>query len=114
MHRRHHPVRVSLSSLTDLLRHMHMILPTIEISVSFMASPLKHSLTQQKHLDRLEIRNIEREGDKKIEGRKEQVAKHRELEIRNKEKNMNMRSAKAANKQYMEGVKKIAKLEVEC
>ena len=38
----------------------------------------------------------------------------KELEIRNEEKNMSMRSAEAANKQHMEGVKKIAKLEVEC
>ncbi|KAK3231771.1 hypothetical protein Dsin_003652 [Dipteronia sinensis] len=38
----------------------------------------------------------------------------KELEIRNEEKNMSMRSAEAANKQYMEGVKKIAKLEAEC
>ncbi|XP_062099235.1 filament-like plant protein 4 [Humulus lupulus] len=38
----------------------------------------------------------------------------RELEIRNEEKNMSMRSAEVANKQHMEGVKKIAKLEAEC
>ncbi|XWS14479.1 hypothetical protein CRYUN_Cryun35bG0013100 [Craigia yunnanensis] len=38
----------------------------------------------------------------------------KELEIRNEEKNMSMRSADAANKQQMEGVKKIAKLEAEC
>ncbi|KAI5402854.1 filament-like plant protein 4 [Lathyrus oleraceus] len=38
----------------------------------------------------------------------------KELEIRNEEKNMSMRSADAANKQHMEGVKKIAKLEAEC
>ncbi|KAL4335208.1 hypothetical protein GQ457_07G026940 [Hibiscus cannabinus] len=38
----------------------------------------------------------------------------KELEIRNEEKNMGMRSAEAANKQHMEGVKKIAKLEAEC
>ncbi|KAJ1421649.1 Filament-like plant protein [Sesbania bispinosa] len=38
----------------------------------------------------------------------------KELEIRNEEKNMSMRSAEAANKQQMEGVKKIAKLEAEC
>ncbi|KAK7382964.1 hypothetical protein VNO78_28629 [Psophocarpus tetragonolobus] len=38
----------------------------------------------------------------------------KELEIRNEEKNMSMRSAEAANKQHMEGVKKIAKLEAEC
>ncbi|CAL0332646.1 unnamed protein product [Lupinus luteus] len=37
-----------------------------------------------------------------------------ELEIRNDEKNMSMRSAEAANKQHVEGVKKIAKLEAEC
>lgn len=39
---------------------------------------------------------------------------NKELEIRNEEKNMSMRSAEAANKQHMEGVKKIAKLEAEC
>lgn len=38
----------------------------------------------------------------------------KELEIRNEEKNMSMRSAEAANKQHMEGVKKIGKLEAEC
>ncbi|XP_027354670.1 filament-like plant protein 4 isoform X2 [Abrus precatorius] len=38
----------------------------------------------------------------------------KELEIRNEEKNMSMRSAEAANKQHTEGVKKIAKLEAEC
>ncbi|KAF7817634.1 Filament-like plant protein 4 [Senna tora] len=38
----------------------------------------------------------------------------KELEIRNEEKNMSMKSAEAANKQHMEGVKKIAKLEAEC
>ncbi|CAN8288570.1 unnamed protein product [Cochlearia groenlandica] len=38
----------------------------------------------------------------------------KELEIRNEEKNMCIRSADAANKQHLEGVKKIAKLEAEC
>ncbi|KAK7280733.1 hypothetical protein RJT34_25800 [Clitoria ternatea] len=38
----------------------------------------------------------------------------KELDIRNEEKNMSMRSAEAANKQHMEGVKKITKLEAEC
>ncbi|KAJ0247773.1 Filament-like plant protein 4 [Hirschfeldia incana] len=38
----------------------------------------------------------------------------KELEIRNEEKNMSMRSTEAANKQHLEGVKKIAKLEAEC
>ncbi|KAI9109161.1 hypothetical protein K1719_019784 [Acacia pycnantha] len=38
----------------------------------------------------------------------------KELEIRNEEKNMSMRSAEAANRQHAEGVKKIAKLEAEC
>ncbi|RDY11675.1 Filament-like plant protein 4, partial [Mucuna pruriens] len=38
----------------------------------------------------------------------------KELEIRNEEKNMSMRSAEAANKQHTEGVKKIVKLEAEC
>ncbi|XP_041016521.1 LOW QUALITY PROTEIN: filament-like plant protein 4 [Juglans microcarpa x Juglans regia] len=38
----------------------------------------------------------------------------KELEIRNEEKNMSMRSAEVANKQHMEGVKKIVKLEAEC
>ncbi|KAL9395065.1 hypothetical protein Peur_014350 [Populus x canadensis] len=38
----------------------------------------------------------------------------KELEIRNEEKNMSIRSAEAANKQHMEGVKKVAKLESEC
>ncbi|KAG2319685.1 hypothetical protein Bca4012_054076 [Brassica carinata] len=38
----------------------------------------------------------------------------KELEIRNEEKNMSMRSAEAANKQHLEGVKKITKLEAEC
>ncbi|WMV26629.1 hypothetical protein MTR67_020014 [Solanum verrucosum] len=37
-----------------------------------------------------------------------------ELEIRNEEKNMSVRSAEVANKQHLEGVKKIAKLEAEC
>ncbi|KAH0759989.1 hypothetical protein KY290_023482 [Solanum tuberosum] len=38
----------------------------------------------------------------------------KELEIRNEEKNMSVRSAEVANKQHLEGVKKVAKLEVEC
>ncbi|CAH8367850.1 unnamed protein product [Eruca vesicaria subsp. sativa] len=38
----------------------------------------------------------------------------RELEIRNEEKNMCIKSADVANKQHLEGVKKIAKLEAEC
>ncbi|VFQ62443.1 unnamed protein product [Cuscuta campestris] len=38
----------------------------------------------------------------------------KELEIRNEEKNMCARSAEVANKQHLEGVKKIAKLEAEC
>lgn len=38
----------------------------------------------------------------------------KELEIRNEEKNMSIRSAEVANKQHLEGVKKIAKLEAEC
>ncbi|KAM3304628.1 hypothetical protein P3S67_011494 [Capsicum chacoense] len=38
----------------------------------------------------------------------------KELEIRIEEKNMSVRSAEVANKQHLEGVKKIAKLEVEC
>ncbi|KAK8601326.1 hypothetical protein V6N13_058958 [Hibiscus sabdariffa] len=38
----------------------------------------------------------------------------KEIDIRNEEKNMSMRSAEVANKQHMEGVKKIAKLEAEC
>ncbi|KAE9458632.1 hypothetical protein C3L33_09468, partial [Rhododendron williamsianum] len=38
----------------------------------------------------------------------------KELEIRNEEKNMSVRSAEVANKQHLEGAKKIAKLESEC
>ncbi|CAA3030165.1 Hypothetical predicted protein [Olea europaea subsp. europaea] len=38
----------------------------------------------------------------------------KELEIRNEEKNMGVRSAEVANKQHLEVVKKIAKLEAEC
>ncbi|KAI3464859.1 hypothetical protein Pfo_021522 [Paulownia fortunei] len=38
----------------------------------------------------------------------------KEVEIRNEEKNMSVRSAEVANKQHLEGVKKIAKLEAEC
>ncbi|XP_073315219.1 filament-like plant protein 4 isoform X2 [Primulina huaijiensis] len=38
----------------------------------------------------------------------------KEVEIRNEEKNMSLRSAEVANKQHLEGVKKIAKLEAEC
>lgn len=38
----------------------------------------------------------------------------KELDIRNEEKNMSMKSAENANKQHVEGVKKIAKLEAEC
>ncbi|KAJ7957852.1 Filament-like plant protein 4 [Quillaja saponaria] len=38
----------------------------------------------------------------------------KELEIRNEEKNMSIRSAEVANKQHVDGVKKIAKLEAEC
>ncbi|KAM7518177.1 hypothetical protein LguiB_017139 [Lonicera macranthoides] len=39
---------------------------------------------------------------------------NKELEIRNEEKNMSVRSAEVANKQHLEGAKKIAKLEAEC
>ncbi|CAM8912550.1 unnamed protein product [Rhodiola kirilowii] len=38
----------------------------------------------------------------------------KELEIRTEEKNMAVKSADVANKQYLEGVKKITKLETEC
>ncbi|XP_073140422.1 filament-like plant protein 4 [Henckelia pumila] len=38
----------------------------------------------------------------------------KEVEIRNEEKNMSVRSAEAANRQHLDGVKKIAKLEAEC
>ncbi|KAK1297740.1 Filament-like plant protein 4 [Acorus calamus] len=38
----------------------------------------------------------------------------KELEIRSEEKNMSIRSAEVANKQYLESVKKITKLEAEC
>ncbi|KAK4794039.1 hypothetical protein SAY86_012033 [Trapa natans] len=38
----------------------------------------------------------------------------KELDIRNEEKNMSVKSAEAANKQHMDGVKRIAKLEAEC
>ncbi|XP_042032630.1 filament-like plant protein 4 isoform X1 [Salvia splendens] len=38
----------------------------------------------------------------------------KEAEIRNEEKNMSVRSAEAATKHHLEGVKKIAKLEAEC
>lgn len=38
----------------------------------------------------------------------------KEAEIRNEEKNMSIRSAEVANKQHLDGVKKIAKLEAEC
>ncbi|KAK9136227.1 hypothetical protein Syun_015557 [Stephania yunnanensis] len=38
----------------------------------------------------------------------------KELEIRNEEKNMSLRSAEVATKHQLEGVKKIAKLEAEC
>ncbi|KAL5706539.1 hypothetical protein ACHQM5_024693 [Ranunculus cassubicifolius] len=37
-----------------------------------------------------------------------------ELDIRNEEKNMSMKSAEVANRQHLEGVKKITKLEAEC
>ncbi|EPS68737.1 hypothetical protein M569_06029, partial [Genlisea aurea] len=38
----------------------------------------------------------------------------KEVEIRNEEKNMSVRSADAANKQHLEGLKKVSKLEAEC
>ncbi|KAL0366043.1 UNVERIFIED_CONTAM: Filament-like plant protein 4 [Sesamum radiatum] len=38
----------------------------------------------------------------------------KEVEIRHEEKTMSVRSAEVANKQHLEGVKKIAKLEAEC
>ncbi|KAL0913351.1 hypothetical protein M5K25_016803 [Dendrobium thyrsiflorum] len=38
----------------------------------------------------------------------------KELEVRNEEKNMSMRSAEVANRQHLEDVKKITKLEAEC
>ncbi|URE01892.1 plant protein [Musa troglodytarum] len=38
----------------------------------------------------------------------------KELEIRNEEKNMSIKSADVANKQHLEDVKKISKLEAEC
>ncbi|KZV39604.1 filament-like plant protein 6-like [Dorcoceras hygrometricum] len=42
-----------------------------------------------------------------------QIAR-KEVEIRNEEKNMSVQSAEVANRQQLEGVKKIAKLEAEC
>ncbi|XP_075520831.1 filament-like plant protein 4 isoform X2 [Primulina tabacum] len=58
----------------------------------------------------------------KIEAWEKEVNSHKyelhiarkEVEIRNEEKNMSVRSAEVANKQHLEGVKKIAKLEAEC
>ncbi|KAF3784090.1 Filament-like plant protein 4, partial [Nymphaea thermarum] len=38
----------------------------------------------------------------------------KELEIRNEEKNMSVKTAEAANKQHLESVKRITKLEAEC
>lgn len=38
----------------------------------------------------------------------------KELEIRNEEKNMSVKTAEVANKQHVESVKKVAKLEAEC
>ncbi|EPS60792.1 hypothetical protein M569_14009 [Genlisea aurea] len=38
----------------------------------------------------------------------------KETEIRNEERNMSVRSADAANRQHLDGLKKIAKLEAEC
>uniref|UniRef100_A0A7N0R842 Filament-like plant protein 4 n=1 Tax=Kalanchoe fedtschenkoi TaxID=63787 RepID=A0A7N0R842_KALFE len=38
----------------------------------------------------------------------------KELEIRSEEKNMSVKSADVANKQYLDGIKKITKLEAEC
>lgn len=53
--------------------------------------------------------------DKEINSLKYEVhVVTKELEIRNEEKNMSMRLAETANKQHLEDVKKISKLEAEC
>ncbi|RZC52042.1 hypothetical protein C5167_020466 [Papaver somniferum] len=58
--------------------------------------------------------NIE-SGEREINSLKYEVhIVSKELEIRNEERNMSMKSAEVANKNHLESVKKIAKLETEC
>ncbi|KAL2499362.1 Filament-like plant protein 4 [Abeliophyllum distichum] len=75
-------------------------------------------LREEKSQDEAEIEilksNIE-SFDREINSLKYELhIASKELEIRNEEKNMSVRSAEVANKQHLEGVKKIAKLEAEC
>ncbi|KAL5754488.1 hypothetical protein ACOSP7_022708 [Xanthoceras sorbifolium] len=89
---------------------------------------LSKSLHERSNLI-VKINDEKSQADAEIEFLKENIMSHekeinslkyelhvisKELDIRNEEKNMSMRSAEAANKQHLEGVKKIAKLEAEC
>ncbi|TXG59776.1 hypothetical protein EZV62_014349 [Acer yangbiense] len=89
---------------------------------------LSKSLQERSNLI-VKITDEKSQADAEIEFLKENIMSHekeinslkyelhivsKELDIRNEEKNMSMRSAEAANKQHLEGVKKIVKLEAEC
>ncbi|GER26593.1 hypothetical protein STAS_02244 [Striga asiatica] len=75
-------------------------------------------LSEEKSRAEAEIETLER----KIESCEKEVSSlkyelyvaQKEVEIRNEEKNMSVRSAEVANRQHLEGAKKIAKLEAEC
>ncbi|CAA0818570.1 Filament-like plant protein 4 [Striga hermonthica] len=75
-------------------------------------------LSEEKSRAEAEIEMLKR----KIESWEKEVSSlkyelhvaRKEVEIRNEEKNMSVRSAEVANRQHLEGAKKIAKLEVEC
>uniref|UniRef100_A0A0D9VRV2 Filament-like plant protein 4 n=2 Tax=Leersia perrieri TaxID=77586 RepID=A0A0D9VRV2_9ORYZ len=61
------------------------------------------------------LKNSIQSGEREINSLKYEIhVVSKELEIRNEEKNMSVRSADVATKQHMEDVKKISKLEAEC
>ncbi|XP_006649732.1 filament-like plant protein 4 [Oryza brachyantha] len=61
------------------------------------------------------LKNTIQSGEREINSLKYEIhVVSKELEIRNEEKNMSVRSADVATKQHMEDVKKISKLEAEC
>ncbi|CAA0841187.1 Filament-like plant protein 6 [Striga hermonthica] len=75
-------------------------------------------LTEEKSQAKAEIEilktNIE-SWEKEVSSLKYELhIARKEVEIRNEERNMSVRSAEVANRQHLEGAKKIAKLEAEC
>ncbi|KAI5065552.1 hypothetical protein GOP47_0020247 [Adiantum capillus-veneris] len=69
--------------------------------------------TAQAEASMLRVR-LESSEKEKVALKYELSVAHKEIEIRNEEKGLSKRAADAANKQHLEDVKKIAKLEAEC